>query len=279
MEKYELVPEQLLYEGTIDKACLFAPDRMSKDVVLRTHTAGYYEALRRDQLSDKAKRKIGFPVRPMLIERGLHIAQGTLECARRAMRGGIGLNIAGGTHHAFADHGEGFCVFNDFAIAANQLLYEGLCRKILIVDLDVHQGNGTARIFTHESKVFTFSMHGARNYPSRKEKSDLDIALADGTSDALYLNILKGIIPQLIDEVQPDVIFYLAGADVLHTDVLGRLSLSKEGTKIRDRIVLESCRKMDIPVAVSMGGGYSPQIRDVIDAHANTFRVAMDLYT
>lgn len=278
MEKYELVPEQLLYEGTIDEACLFAPDRMSKDVVLRTHTAGYYRALTHDQLSDKAKRKIGFPIRPMLINRGLHIAQGTLECARRAMQGGIGLNIAGGTHHAFADHGEGFCVFNDFAIAANQLLYEGLSKKILIVDLDVHQGNGTARIFAREPKVFTFSMHGAKNYPSRKEKSDLDIALADGASDGLYQEILKGVMPKLIDEVRPDIIFYLAGADVLDTDALGRLSLSKKGAKIRDRIVLESCRKMEIPVAVTMGGGYSPQIRDVIDAHANTFRVAMQLF-
>ncbi|NND04811.1 MAG: histone deacetylase [Saprospiraceae bacterium] len=279
MDKYELLPEQLLYEGTISAGQLFEPSRLSRDIVLRTHTESYFYALMHDHLSGKEKRKIGFPVRKELVERGLHIAQGTLTCALRALHGGIGLNIAGGTHHAYADHGEGFCVFNDFAIAANQLLFEGLCKQILIVDLDVHQGNGTARIFEGRSQVFTFSMHGAKNYPAKKEKSDLDIALNDRTGDHLYLDILDSVIPKLIKEVKPDIIFYLAGADVLESDALGRLSLSKAGTKQRDRIILENCIKHDIPVAVCMGGGYSPKIRDVVDVHANTFRVAVNLYT
>jgi acetoin utilization deacetylase AcuC-like enzyme len=194
------------------------------------------------------------------------------------MKDGVAMNVAGGTHHAFADRGEGFCVFNDIALAANVLLSQQLVKKILIVDLDVHQGNGTAKIFEKDPRVFTFSMHGARNYPTRKEQSDLDIGLPDQTNDQLYLSTLKETLPRLMDEVQPDFIFYLAGVDVLATDKLGRLALSMEGCKQRDRLVLETCHRNQIPVAISMGGGYSERLAHIVEAHCNTFREAMRLY-
>ena len=215
---------------------------------------------------------------PRLVERGTHIANGTLQCALFAQQNGIGMNIAGGTHHAFSDHGEGFCVFNDIAIAANYLLVNHLAQKILIIDLDVHQGNGTANIFQNENRVFTFSMHGLKNYPLKKEQSDLDIGLPDKTEDVLYLKTLRETLPYLLDHVEPDFIFYLSGVDVLKTDKLGRLHLSIEGCKKRDRIVLESCKKHQIPVAVSMGGGYSEQLTYIVEAHANTFRLAQEVY-
>jgi len=186
--------------------------------------------------------------------------------------------VAGGTHHAFADRGEGFCCFNDQAVAANYLLDKGLARKILIVDLDVHQGNGTASIFRDEPRVFTFSMHGERNYPLRKEQSDLDIGLPDGMEDEAYLNILKENLPRIADEFQPDFVFYQSGVDVLASDKLGRLHLTRQGCRERDWFVLSFCKRNRIPVAVSMGGGYSPRIADIVEAHANTFRVAQELF-
>jgi acetoin utilization deacetylase AcuC-like enzyme len=188
------------------------------------------------------------------------------------------MNIAGGTHHAYTDRGEGFCIFNDQAVAARYLLRNQLVKKILIVDLDVHQGNGTAEIFTNEQAVFTFSMHGAGNYPFKKEKSDLDVALPDGTGDDDYLKKLKEILPQLLDVVQPDFVFYLSGVDILETDKLGRLSCSLAGCKERDRFVLERLKAYGAPVQVSMGGGYSPNIKTIIEAHANTFRLAQALF-
>ena len=188
------------------------------------------------------------------------------------------MNIAGGTHHSFTNRGEGFCILNDFAIAANYLLNHQLAKKILIVDLDVHQGNRTAQIFQDNPSVFTFSIHGAKNYPVRKEQSDLDIGLPDKTEDALYLKTVRDTLPKLIDEVQPDFIFYLAGVDILATDKLGRLAVSREGCRLRDEFVLQLCKKNNIPVAVSMGGGYSVKITDIVEAHANTFRVAQNIY-
>jgi acetoin utilization deacetylase AcuC-like enzyme len=214
----------------------------------------------------------------ILVQRGRYISQGTIDCARYARIHGIAMNIAGGTHHSFSDHGEGFCLLNDIAIAANYLLHEKLSQKILIVDLDVHQGNGTAQIFQQEHRVFTFSMHGEKNYPHRKELSDLDIGLADGMEDSCYLTILKNNLPRLIDQLEPDFIFYLSGVDLLASDKLGRLSLSMAGCKERDRFVLETCKAYNIPVAVSMGGGYSERIAQIVEAHANTFRVAQEVF-
>ncbi len=278
MEKYEILPEQLLYEGTVRDENFFHPSPIDEPVILLTHEAAYWDKLKHQTLSAKEIRAIGFPMTPRLVERGRYIAAGTIECALYAKQFGVALNIAGGTHHSFSYKGEGFCVFNDIAIAANYMLHHGLAKKILVIDLDVHQGNGTAQIFRDEPRVFTFSMHGAKNYPVRKETSDMDIGLPDGTEDKAYLKILGNTLPQLVDAVQPDLIFYQSGVDVLASDKLGRLSLSLEGCKTRDRIVLETCRNNGIPVAVSMGGGYSERLSQIIEAHANTYRLAQELY-
>ncbi len=278
MDKYTLLPEQLLYEGTIQEAAFFTATPLSEAAILRTHTQDYWDKLRTNTLSRKEARAIGFPIRPELIARGRIIAQGTLDCARYAFRDGVALNVAGGTHHSFADRGEGFCIFNDIAIAANELLHTDEVNQVLVVDLDVHQGNGTARIFQQEPRVFTFSMHGARNYPMRKEKSDLDIGLPDGTGDRIYLATLKAHLRGLLDGIRPDLVFYLSGVDVLESDKLGRLALSIQGCKERDRYVLQSCMDRQIPVAVAMGGGYSERLATIIEAHANTYRVAVGLF-
>jgi acetoin utilization deacetylase AcuC-like enzyme len=278
MVKYELLPEQLLYEGTCQKDNFFSPDQMSDDLILLTHTEKYLHNLNNQLLDEKEIRKIGFPMTHALVQRGKHIANGTYLCTQHALKYGVAMNIAGGTHHSYADHGEGFCVFNDIAISANILLTEGLINKILIVDVDVHQGNGTAKIFENEPRVFTFSMHGEKNYPVRKEQSSLDIGLPDKADDLLYLTTLKSVLPRLLDEVKPDFIFYLSGVDIIESDKLGRLSVSKNGCKERDRYCLSLFQMNKIPVAVSMGGGYSPRIADIIDCHANTFRVAQEIF-
>lgn len=278
MEKYELIPDQLLYEGTIEKEHFFHPKALSEENILRTHTAEYWNKLKYLTLTRKEERAIGFPMREDLISRGRYIAQGTLDCARYAMSGGkCALNIAGGTHHSFADRGEGFCVYNDIAIASNVLLHRKEVKKILVIDLDVHQGNGTAKIFENENRVFTFSVHGEKNYPHRKEKSDLDIGLPDKTTDLDYLEVVKKQVPLLIEKVKPDLLFYLSGVDILESDKLGRLSVSIQGCKYRDEIVFENARTYDLPIAVSMGGGYSQRIADIVEAHANTYRSAMSI--
>lgn len=278
MEKYELLPEQLLYEGTLNQNDFFHPKMLSEEQILRTHDQIYWEKLRDGQLSRSEIRAMGFPYHEVLITRGRHIAHGTLECAYHAFNDGVSLNIAGGTHHSYEDHGEGFCVFNDIAIASNELLHEKRVEQVLVVDLDVHQGNGTAKIFEHDSRVFTFSMHCEHNYPLKKEKSDLDVGLPDQTADMDYLNRLEQVLPDLLDRVEPDIVFYLSGVDILETDKLGRLAVSKEGCRKRDEFVFHSCRNRSIPVAVSMGGGYSTRVSDVVDAHANTFRAAKEIF-
>ncbi|MBK9257630.1 MAG: histone deacetylase [Saprospiraceae bacterium] len=278
MIKYELVPEQLLYEGTISQENIFHPESLDDDLIKLTHTADFLHKLNTLQLSPKEIRNIGFPMSELLVRRGKHIAGGTYQCALFAMEQGVSLNIAGGTHHSFADRGEGFCVFNDIAIAANILLHQHLAKKILIIDLDVHQGNGTASIFRNENRVFTFSMHGEKNYPVRKEQSDLDIGLPDKTGDSFYLSTIYDILPSLISSVKPDFAFYLSGVDILGTDKLGRLDVSLYGCKQRDMFVFELLHKNNIPVAVSMGGGYSPNIATIVEAHANTFRSAFRVY-
>lgn len=278
MVKYELLPEQLIYEGTLIETDFFQPSQMVESDILRTHTPAYWESLKNQTLPAKAIRKIGFPMTDKLVDRGRYIAQGTLECAYFALEYGCALNIAGGTHHAFADRGEGFCVFNDIALASNVLLSEGIIKKILVIDLDVHQGNGTASIFQSDDRVFTLSLHGEKNYPVRKETSDLDIGLPDGMTDRPYLEILRNTLEKTLDQVEPQFIFYLSGVDVLGSDLLGRLNMSIQGCRERDRIVMAACHRHQIPVAVSMGGGYSKQLKDIIEAHANTYRVAKDLF-
>src|SRR5690606_31079360 len=223
-------------------------------------------------------RRVGFPLNERVVTREVTIAEGTLRCAEFALNYGVAMNIAGGTHHAFTYKGEGFCLLNDIAIAANYLLANRFVKQVLVVDLDVHQGNGTAQIFQREPRVFTFSMHGANNYPLIKEQSDLDIGLPDHTEDAFYLRTLETNLNSLIDHVKPEFIFFQSGVDILATDKLGRLSISREGCKQRDRIVLETARRNKIPLVASMGGGYSENFFDIIEAHANTFRLAQEIY-
>lgn len=278
MSKYEVLPQQLLHEGTLTTANLFAPEPLSDHWILRTHRAEYWHQLRDLTLPPKEVRRTGFPLSDRLVQREIVIMNGTLMCARYALQFGVAMNIAGGTHHAFTNRGEGFCLLNDIAIAANCLLDEQLVSRILVVDLDVHQGNGTAEIFRNDDRVFTFSMHGANNYPLIKETSDLDIALADGTNDETYLRILDLNLKRLIDTFQPEFIFFQSGVDVLATDQLGKLSLTRDGCMRRDRLVLEEAHRNKIPLVASMGGGYSPDFRDIIEAHANTYRLAQHIY-
>jgi acetoin utilization deacetylase AcuC-like enzyme len=278
MLKYDLIPEQLLHEGTIQPENLFRPALPDEADLLRTHTPEYWNKLKGQTLSAKEIRKIGFPFSPLLVEREQVIAAGTIQCALYALEFGVSLNVAGGTHHAYADRGEGFCILNDQAIAANYLLAKQLADKILIVDLDVHQGNGTAAIFAQQKNVATLSIHGANNYPAYKESSTYDIALPDQTSDELYLQTLYQHLPVIVKQEQPDFIFYQSGVDILTTDKLGKLSVSMEGCKERDRYVLQLCKNLGIPIAISMGGGYSEKISDIVEAHCNTFRLAQDIY-
>lgn len=278
MLKYELIPEQLVHEGSITADQLFSPKPCKEEIVLLTHDADYLQKLVQQTLSASEQRKIGFPQSPALTRRELMITQGTIDCCIYAMKSGVALNVAGGTHHAFRDRGEGFCLLNDMAVAANYLLQQQLAKQILIIDLDVHQGNGTASLFANEPRVFTFSMHGGHNYPFHKEESDLDIPLADGTDDATYLSILSDTLPKLIETVNPDFAFYLSGVDILATDKFGKLKLSLAGCKQRDAIVFELLQQHHIPVTVALGGGYSPDIRTIVEAHCNTFRLAKDIF-
>lgn len=278
MIKYELLPEQLLYEGTVSNDNFFTPSQLTEKELSYTHSTHYLHRLNHQLLDHKEIRRIGFPMSPALVSRGKYIAGGTYECAIYALQNGIAMNIAGGTHHSFSDFGEGFCLFNDIAIAANLLLVQGLVSKILVVDVDVHQGNGTAKIFENEERVFTFSIHGEKNFPLRKENSNLDIGLPDKTEDRHYLQTLQNALPGIIDNFQPDFIFYLSGVDIIESDKLGRLSVSKLGCRDRDKYCLGLFKRYKIPVAVSMGGGYSHRLADIIECHANTFRVAQDMY-
>jgi acetoin utilization deacetylase AcuC-like enzyme len=277
MLKYELIPEQLLHEGLIKPDHLFAPEPLSEELVLLTHYPAYWEQLRDLTLPAKEQRRIGFPLTAQLVERELRIAQGSVEGALYAQQHGIAFNVAGGTHHAGSNWGEGFCLLNDQAIAANYLLSKGLASRILIIDLDVHQGNGTAEIFYGQPRVFTFSMHGEKNFPFRKERSDLDIALEDGCEDDEFLTRLAIALKGLLRE-KPDFVFYLSGVDVLESDSLGKLALTKFGCRERDRLVFRFCKDNGLPVQVSMGGGYSPDIKDIVDAHCNTFKTGLDIF-
>lgn len=278
MAKYELLPKQLLHEGTCSLENFFKPDVVDDIDVLRCHTENYLKNLKALNIERRDARKIGFPLSEILVQRELIITDGTIKCCDYALQYGIAMNIAGGTHHAYSDRGEAFCLLNDQAIGARYLLEKSFANKILIVDLDVHQGNGTAEIFQNDNSVYTFSMHGKANYPFQKEESDLDIALETNTNDTQYLNVLKQILPKLIDEQQPDFVFYLSGVDILASDKLGKLACTIEGCKARDQFVLQTCKDLDIPVQCSMGGGYSPDIKTIIEAHANTFRLAQEIY-
>jgi acetoin utilization deacetylase AcuC-like enzyme len=278
MLKYELIAEQLLYEGIVREAQFFHPQRLEESIALQTHSTSYWDKLTNLTLTKSEERAIGFPINQHFIERGRYISGGTVQCVTYALQYGISMNVAGGTHHAFRDRGEGFCCLNDQAVAANWLLSQDPSQKILIIDLDVHQGNGTASIFQGEPRVFTFSMHGAKNYPLRKEKSNLDLDLPDGLTDQPYLAMLNKQLPLIAEQFQPSFIFYQSGVDILETDKLGRLNITRDGCKKRDQLVFDFCKKNNLPIVVSMGGGYSPKLADIVDAHVNTFKAAQEIF-
>jgi len=278
MEKYSLLPQQLMREGTCTQENFFEPSPLSETEILKVHTQEYWNKLAKNNLSRQEERKTGFPLSTELVQREITIAGGTVENTFRALKDGISMNIAGGTHHAFTDRGEGFCLLNDIALGCSAFLQQYPKGQVLVVDLDVHQGNGTAQIFEKEDRVFTFSMHGGNNYPLHKEKSDRDVPLPDGISTRDYLLLLDQHLPEIIEKTEPDFIYYQAGVDILSTDKLGRLGVSLEGCKKRDQMVLSRCKENEIPLAVSMGGGYSPDLRDILEAHSNTFRTAQHLF-
>lgn len=278
MSKYELIPGQLLHEGTISAHNLFSPAVCPDDIIRLTHEQDYLDRLNHQTLSEREQRVIGFPQSEQLTLREKIITQGTIDCCAYARDNGVSLNVAGGTHHAFADHGEGFCLLNDFAVAANLLLKEKKAERIFMVDLDVHQGNGTAALFKNETRVFTMSFHGAHNYPFRKEVSDLDVPLKDGTDTSTYLQLLEVHLEKNLRAHGTDFAFYLSGVDILETDRFGKLKVTMDGCKRRDEFVFSTLKRMGIPVVVAMGGGYSPDVRTVVEAHCRTFRVAKDIY-
>jgi acetoin utilization deacetylase AcuC-like enzyme len=279
MEKYDLLPKQLIHEGTVHESDFFEPELLSQENLLAVHCPNYWERLRNLQITDREQRVSGFVHSKELIEREITIMEGTRKAAEIAIENGIGFNIAGGTHHAFYDRGEGFCLLNDQVIASNWLLRNTQIQKILIVDLDVHQGNGSAQLLEKEDRVFTFSMHGENNYPMQKETSDWDVPLKDGISDKEYLYLLESNLDSIISKFTPDFIFYQCGVDILETDKLGKLAISMRGCAERDKIVFKTARQLNAQIVCSMGGGYSPQIKDIVEAHANTFRIGLDLLT
>jgi acetoin utilization deacetylase AcuC-like enzyme len=278
MEKYELLPGQLLYEGIVKEENFFVPTPIDEKCIINTHTQQYWHKLKNLALSKSEIRATGFPLSKDLVVREITILNGSVQAAIYALKNGIAMNIAGGTHHAFAGRGEGFCLLNDIAVVANYLIENQLSKKILVIDLDVHQGNGTASIFTDNPDVFTFSMHGEKNYPMRKEVSDLDCAVPDGTGDDVYLRILHSQLEIILKDFLPDFIIYQSGVDVLESDKLGRLSMSINGVKNRDAIVLNLAKSLKSPIICCMGGGYSPNVAKIVDAHTQVYRLAQELY-
>ena len=270
MAKYAMIAEGVVGRGIVARERLAEPGRAAREVLRGVHDAGYVDAVLENGLTGAEQRRLGFPWRPELVERSLRTVQGTIEATRDALECGVGLNLAGGTHHAFPGHGEGFCVFNDVAIAIRALQSEGRITRAVVIDLDVHQGNGTARIFADDPEVFTFSMHGAGNYPFRKERSRLDLELPDRTGDEPYLALLIRHLDSVLEEARADLAVYIAGADPFRLDRLGRLSLSLGGLEQRDAAVLAACRRRGLPVAVVLGGGYAADLEDVVTIHANT---------
>ena len=278
MEKYELIPQQLLHEGLVDKESFFSPNIAKDFWIEKAHDKEYISKLNHLTLSKSEIRKTGFPLSKELVNREYIITQGTLDCVDFAIKYGASANIAGGTHHAFRDRGEGFCLFNDVAIGSYYALEKYQMQSILILDLDVHQGNGTASILKDNDKVFTFSMHGEKNYPFHKENSNLDVPVKDGITGKEYLKKLKENLDFLSDELSPNIIFYISGVDILDTDKLGRLAVKREDCKKRDEMVFEFSKKCKAPIVTVMGGGYSEKIYDIVEAHCNTFKSMLSLF-
>ena len=277
MSKYELIPQQLLYEGIVEKKNFFSPNKIADHWLEVAHDREYIKKLQNLNLSKSEIRKTGFPLTKELVNREYIITQGTIDCVDYALKYGAAANIAGGTHHSFRNRGEGFCLFNDVATASLYALEKYKFNSILIIDLDVHQGNGTASILKDRQKIFTFSMHGEKNYPFNKEKSNLDIGLKDGTKGEDYLKILDRTLEKLKSQLSPELIFYISGVDILETDKLGRLNVTRNECKKRDELVYEFSRVKKAPVITVMGGGYSEKIYDIVEAHCNTFKAMIEL--
>ena len=273
IRKFELVRDRLLSEGTLAPEEIVEPREAAIADVMLVHTEDYVTRLRAGALTPRELRRLGLPWSKALVRRSLLAASGTINAARAALAEGVGSNLAGGTHHAFPDHGEGFCVLNDVGVAVRALRRDGLIRRAAVVDLDVHQGNGTAFIFREDEDVFTFSMHGAKNYPLFKLRSSLDVELSDGTADDEYLATLARNLPRVFAQ-RPDIVFYLGGADPFVGDRLGRLALTVAGLRARDEVVLRECRARAVPVATVMSGGYAEDINDTVEIHCNTIRAA-----
>jgi len=272
--KYALVRDTLLAEGVVRPDGVHDPVRATTEQLRRVHGAEYVRALQDGSLAPAALRRLGFPWSAALVERSLRAVGGTVGAARHALDHGVAMNLAGGTHHAFVDHGEGFCVFNDVAVAAADLRATGDARRVAVIDLDVHQGNGTHAIFARDEATYTFSMHGRRNYPFAKVPGTLDVELEDGTDDPTYLALLAEALPRVLREAGADVVFYLAGADPHEGDTLGRLALTHAGLRRRDAMVLEMCREVGLPVVITMAGGYGARVEDTVRAHVGTAEVA-----
>jgi acetoin utilization deacetylase AcuC-like enzyme len=274
MAKYSRLRERILADGVVAPEDLHEAPLASLDDLQLVHDRGYIDAVVNGTLPRDIQRRIGFPWSPHMVERSRRSVGATIAAAGAALDDGVAANLAGGTHHAFADRGEGYCVFNDVAVAARVLQRDDHAGRIAIVDLDVHQGNGTAAIFSGDPSVFTFSMHGDKNFPFRKEASDLDVPLADGTGDSEYLPLLRTHLRDVLNRHQPDFVFYLAGADPFEGDRLGRLKMTIDGLRQRDEIVIEACTRARLPVAVSMSGGYANDIDSIVTIHTNTIRTA-----
>jgi len=274
MAKYARLRARVLAEGVVDPRDVVEAPAASWDELRLAHAASYVQAVATGTLGADLQRRIGFPWSPQMVERSRRSAGATIAAARAALTDGTAANLAGGTHHAFVDRGEGYCVFNDVAVAARVLQRDRACARLAVVDCDVHQGNGTAAIFRDDPSVFTFSMHGAKNYPFRKEPGDLDVELADGVDDDEYLALLARHLPGVLAGHQPELVFYLAGADPYVGDRLGRLGLTVEGLRARDEFVFAHCLAAGIPVAVVMSGGYAPDVDDIVQIHLNTVRTA-----
>ncbi len=274
MAKYSGLRERILADGIVRPEDLHEAPAAAWDDLRLVHDPAYVDEVASGTLPRDAQRRIGFPWSPEMVERSRRSVGATIAASRVALDEGVAANLAGGTHHGFADRGEGFCVFNDVAVAARVLQRDLQARRIAVVDLDVHQGNGTAAIFAGDESVFTFSMHGEKNFPFRKETSDLDVALADGTGDDEYLDLLRAHLDGVLHRHQPDVVFYLAGADPYEGDRLGRLKLTIAGLRTRDEIVFDACRRAGLPVTVTMSGGYAHDINAIVTIHANTVRAA-----
>ena len=278
MAKFPALRRRLLDEGLIAEGDVVAPRQADWAALRRVHTSGYLARLARGTLSDHAERRMGLPWSKRLVYRSRLAVQGTINAAFMALTDGVAANLAGGTHHAFPDRGEGFCVLNDVAVAIRVLQNACWARRILIVDLDVHQGNANAAVFAEDDSVFTFSMHGAKNYPFEKPPSSLDVPVDDGTGDETYLNTLKRHLPNTLDAVQPDLVFYLGGIDVATDDRFGRTALSREGLHARDGYVLEQIRARNLPVALLLSGGYAETPEATADLHAVMYREAARVF-